>query len=99
MTGLTKANPPKPPRPPGRWPLRRAKARFSELIRRVPSEGPKHVAVHGREEVVVVLPEEYHRLKGDRDGEALVAVLQKSPCRDNDIEPNRTRMPVREVDL
>ena len=84
------------PRPPGVWPLQDAKARFSELVRRVHSEGPQHVTVHGRAEVVVVSAEEFHRLKGERGGDALIAALQASPYRDIDIAPARTkkRVPV-----
>ena len=63
------------------------------------SEGPQHVTVHGRDEVVVVSAEEFRRLKGDRSGEALIAVMQASPYRDIDIEPKRAPMPVRGVDL
>src|SRR5258707_14789288 len=37
----------------GYWLLQDAKARFSELVRKVRSEGPQHVRVHGRDEVVV----------------------------------------------
>jgi len=81
------------------WPLQDAKARFSELVRRVKSEGPQHVTVHGHEEVVVVSAEEFRRLKGDRKGDALIAVLQASPHRDIDIEPTRGPMPVRKVEL
>src|ERR1700678_3059437 len=73
----------------GRWLLQDAKARFSELVRRVRSEGPQHVTVHGRDEVVVVSAEEFRRLKGDRTGEALIAAMQASPHRDIDIEPRR----------
>ena len=62
--------------PRGRWPLQDAKARFSELVRRVRSEGPQHVTVHGRDEVVVVAAEEFRRLKGERTGAALIA-----PCK------------------
>jgi prevent-host-death family protein len=87
------------PHPPGHWLLQDAKARFSELVRRVRSEGPQHVTVHGRDEVVVVSAEEFRRLKGDRTGEALVAALQASPYRDIDIEPRREPMKVRGVDL
>ena len=83
----------------GRWLLQDAKARFSELVRRVRSEGPQHVTVHGRDEVVVVSAGEFRRLKGERRGDALIAALQSSPHRDIDIEPRRHRMPVREVDL
>ena len=86
-------------RPPGHWLLQDAKARFSELVRRVRSEGPQHVTVHGRDEVVVVSAEEFRRLKGERSGDALIAVMQASPYRDIDIEPKRDRMPVRGIDL
>src|SRR5580693_2051200 len=86
-------------RRPGRWPLQDAKARFSELVRRVRTQGPQHVTVHGRDEVVVVAAEEFRRLKGDPTGEALVAAMQASPHRDTDIEPRRERMPVRDVSL
>ena len=39
----------------GYWLLQDAKARFSELVRKVRSEGPQHVTVHGRDEVVVAV--------------------------------------------
>ncbi len=84
---------------PGRWLLQDAKARISELVRRVRSEGPQHVTVHGRDEVVVVAVEEFRRMKGYLTGGALVAAMQASPHRDIDIEPRRTRMPVRDVSL
>jgi prevent-host-death family protein len=82
-----------------RWPLQEAKARFSELVRRVHSDGPQHVTVHGRDTVVVLAAEEFRRLKGDRTGAALIAALQASPHRDIDIEPRRERLPAREVKL
>ena len=85
--------------PPGCWPLQDAKARFSELVRRARSDGPQHVTVHGREEVVVVAAEEFRRLKGDRTGAALIAAMQESPYRDIDLEPRRERLPVRDVKL
>jgi prevent-host-death family protein len=93
---------PKPSKPLGsfgRWRLQDAKARFSELVRRVHSEGPQLVTVHGREEVVIVSADEYRRLKGERTGEALIAALQASPYREIDIEPRREPLPVRGVDL
>jgi prevent-host-death family protein len=86
-------------RQPGYWLLQDAKARFSELVRRVRSEGPQHVTVHGRDEVVVIAVEEFRRLKGDLTGQALIAAMQASPHRDIDIEPRRLRMPVRDVSL
>lgn len=98
-TAKTSPKPPKAPRLPGRWCLQDAKARFSELVRRVRSEGPQHVTVYGRDEVVVVSAEEFRRLKGDRTGEALIAALRASPHRDVELEPGRARFPVRDVEL
>ena len=86
-------------RRPGRWALQDAKARFSELVRLARSEGPQHVTVHGRDEVVVVAADEFRRLLGERTGRALIDALQASPCRDLDIEPRRARMRVRDVEL
>src|SRR5450631_4271731 len=105
MTRIAKSKLPKQPKPrrqmrgrrqPGHWLLQDAKARFSELVRRVRSEGPQHVTVHGRDEVVVIAAEEFRRLKGDLTGEILIAAIQASPHRDVEIEPRRAEMPVRE---
>jgi prevent-host-death family protein len=83
----------------GRWLLQDAKARFSELVRRVRTDGPQLVTVHGRETVVVVSAEEFRRLKRNPTGKALVEVMQASPLRDVDIEPRRGPLPVRDVTL
>jgi PHD/YefM family antitoxin component YafN of YafNO toxin-antitoxin module len=69
------------------------------LVRRVRGEGPQHVTVHGRDEVVVISAEEFSRLKGDLTGEALIAAMQASPHRDIEIDPKRAPMPVRQVAL
>jgi prevent-host-death family protein len=56
-----------------------AKARFSKVVRRVRSEGPQNVTVHGRDEVVVGrrVPLPQGRTSG-----ALIAAMQASPYRD-----------------
>lgn len=87
------------PSPPGFWPLQDAKARFSELIRKVRTEGPQHVTLHGREVVVVLSADEYRRLQGDRTGRDLIAAMQASPYREIDIVPERSPMPVRNASL
>lgn len=76
-----------------------AKARFSELVRRVRSDGPQHVEVGDREAVVVISAEEFRRLTGIATGQALIDVLQASPYRDIDLEPEPVMMTVRDVDL
>src|SRR5258708_32064367 len=83
----------------GYWVLQDAKARFSELVRRVHSEGPQRVTVHGRDEVVIIAAEEFRRLKGDLTGEALIAAMRACPHSGFDLEPKRAPMPVREVAL
>jgi prevent-host-death family protein len=84
---------------PGRWQLQEAKARFSEVVRRAKQEGPQHVTVHGREEVVVIGADDFRKLAGERTGQTLVDAIQQSPHRSANIEPPRTRMRVRDVDL
>jgi prevent-host-death family protein len=79
--------------------LQDAKARFSELVRKVRSEGPQHVTVHGRDEVVVISAEEFRRLKGEESGLALIHAIQASPHRKVEIAPERLVMPVRTVAL
>jgi len=95
---MTTSNSRTPP-PPRFWPLQDAKARFSELLRKVRSEGPQHVTLHGREEVVVVSADEYRRLQGAPTGRDLIDAMQASPHREIDIEPERSPMPVRPVSL
>lgn len=94
-------NPAKPERPasPRHWVLQDAKARFSELVRRVHSEGPQHVTVHGRDEVVVITLQDFRRLQGERTGRDLIEVMQASPWRDVDLDVSRSPMPVRDVEL
>ena len=86
-------------RRPGQWKLQDAKARFSELVRRARQDGPQHVTVHGREEVVVIGADDFRQLAGERTGSALVEAMQQSPHRSTSLEPRRTRLPVRDVDL
>lgn len=85
--------------PRRRWVLQDAKARFSELVRRVRDEGAQHVTVHGREAVVVVSAEEYRRLKGERTGAALIRAMQAAPSSESTLELPSAPMPVRDVVL
>lgn len=82
----------------GLWPLQDAKARFSEVVRRVLKHGPQHVTVHGRDEVVIVSTQEFRRLKGEQKGDLLIAAMQSAPV-PFDLERQPMPMPVREVDV
>jgi prevent-host-death family protein len=97
-SGVRKARKARGPKPRfGYWLLQDAKARFSELVRKVRSEGPQHVTVHGRDAVVVIAAEDFRRLKGSITGKALIEAVQASPHRDIDLEPRRSPLPVRDV--
>jgi prevent-host-death family protein len=99
MALISKAHRPSKPTSPSHWLLQDAKARLSELVRRVHSEGPQHVTVHGREAVVVITAHEYEALRGDRTGQALIDALQACPVPEADLTPQRGPMPVREIHL
>jgi len=81
------------------WRLQDAKARLSELVRKVQSVGPQHVTVHGREAVVVISEEDYRHLRGERSGQLLVDLLAGSPLKDVEIEHQPVHAPVRDVEL
>ena len=84
---------------PRHWHLHDAKAKFSELVRRVRSEGPQHVTVHGRDEVVVISAEDFRNFNSGASGQLIVNAMQASPFREIDLEPQGFPMPVREVDV
>jgi prevent-host-death family protein len=99
LVSMTRIQKPSLRKPDGSWALQDAKAHFSEVVRRARSDGPQHVTVHGREEVVVISAQEFRALKGETTGAALIAAVQASPYRDIDLEPERSPMPVREIEL
>ena len=64
------------------------------------SDGPQHVTVHGRDEVVVIAAEDFRRLQGLQTGRALVDVLQVAPYPEIDLAlAPPTHAPVRDVSL
>lgn len=78
------------------WQLQTAKQRFSELVERARIDGPQVVTKHGKEAVVVVSAEEYHRLRGDQA--SLLDYLRAAPDLDA-LELDRARDLGREVEL
>ncbi|MGI9376040.1 MAG: type II toxin-antitoxin system Phd/YefM family antitoxin [Tsuneonella suprasediminis] len=62
--------------PPRGWKLEDAKARFSELVRLVHSEGPQRVTVRGKDAVVVISAAELERLLPPERKKPLVTFLE-----------------------
>jgi prevent-host-death family protein len=76
------------------WPMKDARAKFSELVDRAHDDGPQIVTRNGKPTVVVVSIEEWDRrkrLRGD-----LVDFLATSPLRTEGLEiPDRTELAAR----
>lgn len=80
------------------WQLHEAKARFSELFRRVRSEGPQRVVKQRGEAVVIVAAEEFDRAN-ERAGQpaSLVEFFRSAPTGGRPLELARKRDTTRTV--
>jgi prevent-host-death family protein len=77
------------------WRLCDARDRFSELVEKALTEGPQHVTRRGRPAVVVISEAEYQTLVKPR--RSLAEYLLSAPK--VDIEFERVKVPLRDVDL
>jgi antitoxin Phd len=82
------------------WQLQSAKAQFSEVFRRVRSEGPQRITKQGKEAVIILAEEHYERLVGkSKQPKTLVEFFRQSPMVGVDLDLARDRDPGRDVDL
>ena len=82
------------------WQLQAAKARFSELFRRVRSEGPQYVTRSGKEAVVVLPAEDYERLTArSSQPRSLLKFFSESPLAASGVDLERQRDDGRKVEL
>ena len=79
------------------WQVQEAKQRFSEVVQRAIDEGPQVVTRRGREAVVVVSAQEYHRLTGTKP-EFTAFLLSGPDFSPLALEQERQRDLPREVD-
>jgi prevent-host-death family protein len=83
---------------PGVWQLHEAKARFSELFRRVRAEGPQRVIKQGGEAVVVVPAEEFDRIvQRLTQPESLVEFFHSAPTGGHRLDLKRKRDTTRTI--
>jgi prevent-host-death family protein len=76
------------------WPMKDARAKFSELVDRAHDDGPQIVTRNGKPTVVVVSIEEWDRRKRLRGH--LVDFFATSPLRTEGLEiPDRTELAAR----
>ena len=80
-----------------RWQLQEAKARLSELIRSARKEGPQEITVRGKAEAVIIAADEFKRLKKRKP--RFVEFMRSSPLKGVELDLERDKSPMREVDL
>jgi len=85
-------------RGPG-WQLQSAKARFSELFRKVREEGPQLVTRQGKEGVVVVAVEDFVTLTKKAKRQPLSRFMAESPLAGLELRIERSREQGRKVEL
>ena len=79
------------------WALQEAKNRFSELVEQALHDGPQVVTRRGKETVVVLSVEAFHKLTAKQ--ESLVTFLRNSPLAGVELDLERTPDYGREVTL
>lgn len=82
------------------WQLQTAKARFSEVFRLARTEGPQRITRQGKEGVVMISDEQYHRLTlKSRQPKSIVQFFRQSPLVGVDLDLERDKDPGRDVEL
>ena len=79
------------------WQLQEAKARLSELIKKVAKEGPQKITVHGAPAAVVISNEEYEHLK--QPPGSFVQFMRRSPLYGLKLDIRRQQTLTRDIDL
>lgn len=79
------------------WQLQDAKAHLSELVKKASAGAPQEITLRGKPAVVVLSTEQYEKLKKPK--QKLVNFLRQSPLIDIDINIERDKSSMREIDL
>jgi antitoxin Phd len=86
--------------PKASWQLQAAKARFSELFRRVRSEGPQLITRQGKEGVVMISDEQYEQLAGKaHQPKSLLQFFRESPLVGLELNLERDKDEGRDIEL
>ncbi len=79
------------------WPFQKAKAKFTQIIRKALQEGPQTISKSGQDAVVILSLRDYQRLS--RPPEDMVTFFKNSPLYGLDLDLERSRDQGREVVL
>src|SRR5713226_3122209 len=82
------------------WQVQTAKARFSEVFRRARTEGPQRITRQGKDGVVMISDEQYHRLTAKaRQPKSLVQFFRESPLVGVKLDLERDKDAGRDIEL
>lgn len=79
------------------WQLQNAKAHLSALVKSASSGSPQEITLRGKPAVVVLSMQQYEKLI--RPKQKLVDFLRQSPLVGMNIESERDKSPMRDIDL
>lgn len=80
------------------WQLQDAKARLSELVKNLETDGPQEITVHGRPAAVLLSARDYQRLTASK--ESLADFIRRSPLYGlEDIDLERDKSPTRDFEF
>jgi antitoxin Phd len=79
------------------WPLKQAKSRFSEVVKRPLSDGPQGITVRGEPVAVVISCAEYARLTNPKPG--FVEFIRASPMAGGELDTARSMDLTRDITL
>ena len=77
------------------WQLQEAKNKFSNLVEQARKVGPQIVTKHGKESVIVLSVEDFHKLT--RPKKSLHKFLRESPLAGLDLDVKRDKEPPRDI--
>jgi prevent-host-death family protein len=87
-------------RPKRDWQVQTAKAQFSEVFRRARAEGPQRITRQGKEGVVMLSDEQYHRLlMKSRQPKSIVQFFRESPLVGVELDLERDKDTGRDIEL
>jgi prevent-host-death family protein len=79
------------------WQLQDAKAHLSELVKKASSGAPQEITLRGRPTVVVLSTKQYEKL--NKPKQKLTSFLRQSPLAGIDIELERDKNDMRDIEL
>jgi antitoxin Phd len=82
------------------WQIQTAKARFSEVFRLARTEGPQRITRQGKEAVIMISDEQYHRLTvKSHQPKSLLQFFRESPLVGVELDLQRDKDSGRDIKL